>query len=246
MAFGKTLTLMTLVSTAALATASGCSTTNETTSGDGGNTTTAAGGNGTGGNATGGNGNGGNATGGNGNGGEGGTLGAATCATYCAANVAACSGGDKQWDTANPTPEETCVAWCSLFDQGTIGDMTGDTLECRVYHTNAAIADSATHCSHAGPFGNGACGNSQCETFCEAMQLTCTGQDAQFASVAECLTDCGGLLDKDTPYIADSGSGNTEAEAFACRAYHLSAALDSPVPHCAHAAGDGSICFATP
>jgi hypothetical protein len=231
----KTFTLVALVSTAAIVSAVGCTVTEGDTGGVGGSTTTTGGSGGT------------TSNGGSGgttsNGGSGGMAAAATCTAYCAANVANCSNdSDTQWATANPTPQDTCEDWCTLYDQGTVGEMTGDTLECRMYHTGAAAADPATHCSHSGPFGGGVCGASQCQTFCAAMQLICTGTDEQFVNEAACEADCNLTADNATGYVANNGTQNAANEAFACRGYHLSAALDDPGTHCDHAAGDGTIC----
>lgn len=230
MAFGKTtFTLLALVSATALVTSVGCSDdTTSTTLGTGGSGTGAQGGMGTG--ATGGGGNGTGAQGG-------GTGGGATtdCATLCADNVANCDSTNTQWVPG----ASSCEAFCTLWDQGTPGEMAGDTIECRAYHTGAAASDAATHCPHGGPYGGGVCGASQCENFCAAMQLLCTGTNEQYASEAECLTACGGLADNAMPFKADPDVLPTGAT-FACRGYHLTAAALDPVTHCGHAAGVGA------
>jgi hypothetical protein len=238
MAFGKntTLTLVALVSAAALVTAA-CTTETDPDDGTGGSGTS-SGGNGTGGNGTGATSSGGNGTGGMGTGGMGtGGMAETDCETYCTNNLANCSDTNKQWDTADQ--QATCEAWCTIWDQGTPGDMQGDTLECRAYHTGAAASDAATHCPHAGPLGGGVCGASNCEVFCAAMQLFCTGQDAEYADEAACRADCNTLADATDPYTADSSLNATDNpnQGLACRAYHLSAAIDDPGTHCQHAAG---------
>lgn len=236
MAFSKNVLKMSaLVGTAALVLAVGCSDSDPIEDGTGGSTTTANGGNGTGGNGTGGMGTGGDATGGNG---TGGSPAAATCASYCADVTTNCTDTLAQWDTVTPTPQETCEDWCTIWDQGSPGDMSGDTLECRAYHTGAAAGDATTHCAHAGPLGNGACGTSQCEVFCDALMLLCTGNDQQYGGdTTACLNDCTALPDATTPFVADNS--NNSPATLACRAYHLSAAVDAPMDHCGHAAGMG-------
>src|SRR5262249_51686144 len=61
--------------------------------------------------------------------------GAASCMTYCAANIAACTGADAQYDTM-----DHCVAECNAFmwPAGMPGATSGNSLACRVYHTGAA------------------------------------------------------------------------------------------------------------
>lgn len=122
------------------------------TTGTGGS---AAGGNaGTGGAAsTGGNAGTGGAASTGGNAGTGGAAAGATCADFCADFFATCADfPDPTWADA-----AACETDCATWTQGTPGDTSGDTLECRAYHVGAAATDAATHCPHAASDGGGVC-----------------------------------------------------------------------------------------
>ena len=86
-----------------------------------------------------------------------GTCGKSQCAAYCSLNVGICN-------TLNQTPaytsEADCIAACMVFPyksgSGDIELTTGDTLNCRMYHLEAAAnpdnpTASATHCPHTQP-----------------------------------------------------------------------------------------------
>ena len=227
MAFRKyTLTVAALVSGMALVAATGCEVTTTDTGGTGGNGasggSTSDGGMGTGGDATGGMGMGGYDT--------------STCESYCTANIAACSGANVQWADAADA-QASCENFCAQWEDGTPGDMQGNTRECRSYHTTAAESDAATHCPHAGPYGGAVCGTNQCEEFCGQHELLCAGTGNTYASTNDCLVDCGGLADNADPFQPDVDGSDT----FACRGYHLTVAAEDTAnleAHCGHAMGD--------
>jgi hypothetical protein len=150
---------------------------------------------------------------------------AATCADYCTAIQANCTAANTQY-----TSPDQCMAACSAFAQGSPGAMSGNNLECRTYHAGAAEGDPATHCTHAGPGGDGACG-SNCEGFCTITLDACEGRpDADtYASIAECMTACEGFDDSESYDISDVG-GDT----LACRLYHAQVGTIDPVTHCGH------------
>jgi len=81
-------------------------------------------------------------------GGEGGAVEltqAELCETFCLDEAAACTDGLSEY-----TGLEDCAAACNQFARGTAGDTEGDTLECRIYHVNAAKLDPVVHCAHIG------------------------------------------------------------------------------------------------
>lgn len=79
----------------------------------------------------------------------------AACSSYCTDIQAACTGDNAQYAS-----EAECLSSCEGFaTTGTDGDTSGDTLQCRVYHTGAAATDPATHCAHGGASGGGVCVN---------------------------------------------------------------------------------------
>jgi hypothetical protein len=240
------LTLVTLVATGSLATAStwlGCSSSpSTTTSQDGGTTTGTDGGGGNppvdSGSTT--------PTDG------GGTTIAQTCTAYCAAIQTTCTGNDQQYLT---TLE--CMNACAFFPPGSASDTTGDTLGCRIYHTGlAAMGTPNPHCWHAGPYGAGVCG-SNCENFC-ALAVDWCSPDAGFTGTppydnnADCMTACNGFTSADggADPEAFSANGPPSGNTLDCREYHLGNALNSAPgagtqgTHCPHAAAalDGGPC----
>jgi hypothetical protein len=219
-----TITLAAAVAASLAACGDDETTTNPTT------TTTTTGGGGPGG---GGDGGGGNNQGGGGSSQGGGGSAPATCADYCTANLEICMDANAQYAGM---AQQFCEGICETWDQGAPGATTGDNLECRFYHTNAGpmLNDVATHCPHGGPYGSGQCGMSNCDTFCAAIVELCTGNNEQYADVAECMTDCTALPDATDAYVVDAAATGAN---FACRGYHLTAASVDPDTHCAHAGG---------
>ncbi len=153
---------------------------------------------------------------------------AATCATYCANIQANCTGANIQYNNA-----DSCLGACAAFMQGAAGATSGNNLECRAYHAKAAQALPATHCPHAGPSGDGVCGNN-CDGFCAIALNACTGANTQFASENACQTACTGFANASAHYNSTTTSGNS----FACRMYHLSVAATAgggqANTHCPH------------
>jgi hypothetical protein len=77
----------------------------------------------------------------------------AVCDQYCEDILATCTGANKQFDD-----EAACNAACGAYNRtGTPGATGGNSLQCRLYHLNAAKTDANTHCGHAGPTGNNTC-----------------------------------------------------------------------------------------
>jgi len=122
-----------------------------------------------------------------------------------------------------------CNAYCTTqaaWTAGTSGDMSGNTVGCRLYHATAAASDPATHCPHAGPTGGNVCG-SWCENYCQLMAKNCTGANAVY-DAATCMTKCQTIPTSGMP---NDAAGNTVQ----CRIYHLGApAATDPAMHCPH------------
>lgn len=77
------------------------------------------------------------------------------CNELCTAVIGACTGANAQFaDMAD------CTSWCAgaRIPTGTAGEMSGNTLECRIYHAGVARMMPAVHCPHAGPTGGEVCG----------------------------------------------------------------------------------------
>lgn len=153
------------------------------------------------------------------------------CATYCSTITANCTGERTQYGN-----DPFCQAACAAFPAGTLDDMAGNTLGCRIYHAGAAQADPTVHCVHAGPGGAGACGTN-CEGFC-AIAMSATACPDAWPDNAACLAACG-TFDDSEPYDATDLGGNT----LACRLYHATAAAVDPVTHCPHVKGDSMPCM---
>jgi hypothetical protein len=166
------------------------------------------------------------------------------CTTYCTASLANCASMEPQYSDM-----ASCLGTCDAFTVGVTGDTSGNTLACRLYHTNAAAAAPGNeHCLHGGPAGYATCGTSQCEAFCQVAQHACTGADQVWASTAACMTDCA-MMAGSTPDMPagapDYSTAQTTGDTFACRMYHLTVASSSPTlatMHCPHIALVSTAC----
>jgi hypothetical protein len=153
-----------------------------------------------------------------------------TCADYCAAIQAACATARPQYSN-----DDDCLASCQAFPVGAAGDTTGDTLGCRLTYARKAAASAdmaAAHCTHAGPGGDGVCGDN-CGGYCDIALMYCT--DANSAKLydtrADCLTDCAKRLTDaklDTGDVARTDMGNQVA----CLLYHAQMGAVAPSGHC--------------
>ncbi len=154
-----------------------------------------------------------------------------TCANYCTQIASSCTGGNQQYGS---TAE--CMATCGHFPLGALADTAGNTLGCRTYHAGAAMTGPDVHCRHAGPGGDGACGDN-CLGFCTLVLGACTGAMAPYADMNACMTACGGFAT--TP--AYNSSVQT-GDSFACRLYHATVASENPDGHCSHTGASGPPC----
>ena len=150
------------------------------------------------------------------------------CEGYCATITTHCGGAFTQYGAP-----EMCMGACAAFAPGAPGDTSGNTLACRTYHAGAAADADDTHCTHAGPGGDMACG-SNCEGFCAIAGKYCP--DAWPDNDA-CIVACTGF-DAAEKYDASDVAGDT----LACRLYHATAASIDPTAHCGHIVGDSPTC----
>jgi len=167
-----------------------------------------------------------------GGGDDGGMTSELTCANYCTAITANCTGTNQQFSGMNE-----CMSSCMHYPVGVAADTSGNTLGCRTYHAGAAMTGPDVHCRHAGPGGDGVCG-ANCESFCALVLGECTGALMQYGGdMGTCMTACAGFAT--TPaYNSSQTSGNT----FACRLYHATAASVNPTTHCPHTGASGGPC----
>lgn len=151
---------------------------------------------------------------------------------YCTDIMANCTADNTQY-----VDMKSCIGAAAAYPPGTDADMSGNTLGCRTYHSGAAKGDPGTHCPHAGPSGDGACGMT-CDGFCDIAVATCK---TEWPDKAACMTDCAGLKKAGMSYNTSFTSGDT----IECRLYHLSvAATDAPLAavHCPHTAKVSPVC----
>ena len=129
---------------------------------------------------------------------------APSCETYCGFVMNACKGELAQYESL-----QQCRDACVAFDLGDPSDTTPNTVACRTYHSNSSLADDATHCPHAGPGGDGHCGVSDCDGYCDLMAEFCpTAFADKSVCQAECMTLPGSA--KDQGYtVSGTADGNT-------------------------------------
>ncbi len=150
-----------------------------------------------------------------------------SCQDYCAAVSDACVDQLRQYhDLA------TCLATCALFPPGQPGDESGDSLACRAHHAELARAGPDPHCYHAGPSGDGVCGD-PCDGYCDLMLPVC---DRVYADQAECMEVCAGFPDP-RPYTVFESRSDTAG----CRIFHATRATTDD-GHCGTASADSVTC----
>jgi hypothetical protein len=164
------------------------------------------------------------------------------CTSYCTEVIANCTGANEQYKSM-----DSCMGVCAGLPPGTIADMGGDTLGCRLYHGGGpAKAAPDMHCPHAGPSGGdkdpggsaGTCGE-PCDGFCDAALKVCP---MAYADKAACQTEC-------KTFKVDAASystADTDKNDYGCRMYHLSvAATDamSATMHCPHIVAASAVCI---
>lgn len=161
------------------------------------------------------------------------------CNAYCTAMLSVCTGAMNGQYLDNAT----CLSMCANFPKGTLNDVSGDTLGCRIYHVTVAsqsAMNANTHCPHAGPYGFGQCGG-ECEDFCLLYDKQCGA--GNFGD-GGCDAGCPGIPNPaNTTMSFLSGSGNT----LDCREYHLENAYQAGnmngAGHCAHTTlSGGGVC----
>lgn len=147
------------------------------------------------------------------------------CGAYCDDVTASCTGANQLY-----AARADCEAACArLPTTGRVGDLSGDSLQCRQTHLAAAAGDQS-HCAHAGETGGGACGT-WCDVYCRQSQEICAGANRLYPNSAACEAAC-------ATFGTDGQVGDAAGNTVQCRLFHLSAAR-ADVTHCAHAAEDG-------
>jgi hypothetical protein len=75
---------------------------------------------------------------------ETGVLPTLACEEYCTVWFENCTG----WSGDNYDNELDCLTQCALIPEGMDGDMSGDTVYCRIYHAGMGDDDNNDHCGH--------------------------------------------------------------------------------------------------
>ncbi|HTA19075.1 MAG TPA: hypothetical protein VK989_07265 [Polyangia bacterium] len=158
------------------------------------------------------------------------TTAALSCASYCATIQAACTADIQQYsDMAD------CMNSCAAFPVGAASDTSGDTLGCRTTFAKKAATSAAmakAECTHAGPGGDGVCGDN-CSGYCDIAMMYCT--DANMAKLydtrAQCMSDC---ARRATDMKLDTGTGprTDMGNEVACLLYHAQMGSVVPGSHC--------------
>lgn len=164
-----------------------------------------------------------------------------TCAAYCTAIMANCTGDGTNGMPANGqyTSVDNCMHSCAAMPVGAASDTSGNTLGCHLYHDNAAKGDPMLHCPHAGPGGDGVCG-AVCDGYCQIAMKYCTSANGAqvYTDLNDCVTTCM-AIPNDVRYNISVQDGAHEA----CLLYHVQEASTVPPDHCNDdlAKGDGGI-----
>jgi hypothetical protein len=175
----------------------------------------------------------------------------ADCATYCGLAMSACQGEYQVY-----ADEAECLRVCELMDQGMRGAMSGNNVRCRRYHSYAALGDAAEHCTHAGPTGDGHCGEN-CASYCRILKQSCAtefgtryGASAAADDLGSCESECslleGARFDgfRDIP-PRYSVASPPQGPSLKCMTFHAVKALgsvDDPTECAAAFANPGSEC----
>ncbi|MFZ5894879.1 MAG: hypothetical protein ACOY0T_27710 [Myxococcota bacterium] len=151
-----------------------------------------------------------------------------SCDDYCKLVGAVCNGKNAVYEDT-----DQCKAVCKYFEVGEPGDQTGDTLACRKYHVQNAISLPATHCAHAGPGGDGHCGDTvtgSCGAYCSLLSQICpTEFSSTLTDLDGCMADCTALEDSasNKAYSVEKTLHPTSPLPYGCRLLALSrAAVD--------------------
>ncbi len=146
--------------------------------------------------------------------------GSALCDSYCSTLLSNCSGNNAYDD------QDVCITACQnlLFQTGTDGDTSGNTVQCRLTYAISA-AGNANDCAAADLYGGNVCG-SWCEVFCDFNLTSCVDANSQYNDEAACLTACADFADTGQP-------GDDMRDTVQCRMYHSGLpALRNPAEAC--------------
>lgn len=164
------------------------------------------------------------------------------CEDYCKITAAACSGPLAQYES-----DKQCMDVCGALEPGTNDDQKGNTVGCRRYHAFNASLGPENHCSHAGPTGDGHCGDAapisadhqtsgNCESYCTLLAAACPSEFAdEMGTPEDCVAACVALPEAgpDKKYSLANAEGSTGLH---CRVLHAARAFEDSAA-CASALG---------
>ncbi|MCB9729433.1 MAG: hypothetical protein H6744_01720 [Deltaproteobacteria bacterium] len=141
------------------------------------------------------------------------------CETYCSDITQVCTGANSQYPNKSVCLS-SCNTWLGL-PPGEDGDTSGNTAQCRIYHTSVAAAGGADeHCPHAGPTGGNECGT-WCDNYCHLALRNCTGSLKLYSSDSECRAACAN-------FPTDGALDAEDGDSVQCRINNLALALAEP------------------
>jgi hypothetical protein len=167
---------------------------------------------------------------------------APTCEAYCQIEQAACEGSNAQYES-----EQQCLDVCAALDPGKNSDTTQNTVGCRRYHSFNSTLGAENHCPHAGPTGDGHCGDpslvstghtGNCESYCTLVKNACPAEfDAVLKNDQDCMAACVELdeADKESKYTVASAK---KSKALKCRVLHAARAFQDDTNCDAAVGGD--------
>lgn len=164
-----------------------------------------------------------------------------TCEEYCNINLAACDGALTQYES-----RQQCLDVCAALPLGMNKDQVGNTVACRRYHSFSSTLAAAQHCPHAGPSGDGHCGDTgwiaeghtgNCESYCMLLAEACPDEfAAEMSDADQCMQTCLTLGNEAEPESKYSVARAKESTGVSCRILHTVRALRDPT-FCAAALG---------
>lgn len=165
---------------------------------------------------------------------DGGNICGSWCDNYCHLVGEWCTG-----DHALFGSEAECQLACAqMSTSGMSGDLTSNTVQCRITHVIEAGIDTvggpAAHCPAAAPGTDGPCSVEppSCATYCERVMATCAEEGyAQYESVEDCVTFC-----EDEGELPAGLPGDASGNTIGCRMTFADEAVGGDQTAC-HAAG---------
>jgi hypothetical protein len=161
-----------------------------------------------------------------------------TCERTCDVIMGNCTGENAVYES-----RDECLTACAVFPLGSQADLVENTVGCRLYHGTSGGLDPGTHCDHAGPTGDGHCGEENepeetgpCNSYCMLMEAGCPAEfTADFGDFPACQSACATELEDrgakpDALYTVDTAR---DEDGLQCRAYYLVKALAGDATACA-------------